>query len=517
MAVTPAIPRVLRRLQGLRALVIGDAMLDTYLRGATDRLCPEAPVPIVNVTSRADRPGGAANTAVNLRALGADVTLLGVIGADAEGIALRNALMTEGIAPNALTVSKRRRTLAKQRVFAGSQLLVRFDQGSTEPLDADADLAIVQKIPSLLREADAVVISDYGYGVVTPRVIAALADARRSAPRVLVVDAKDLPAYQAASPTAVKPNYREAARLLGLDRDAHAPKSRTPTAGHETRDPRGDERARAIEPHGRDLLARTGARIVAVTLDTEGAIFFERGREPFRTFAKPAEHARAAGAGDTFGAALSLALAAGADLPTAAEIASAAAAIVVAKDGTATASLAEVAARIEGVDKLAASAADLAPHLEAYRRKGARVVLTSGCFDILHRGHVTYLSAAKALGDVLIVGLNTDAGVRRLKGDCRPINPLPDRAAVLAGLSCVDRVVAFDEDTPEALVTAVRPHIFVKGGDYTRASLPEARAVEAAGGEVRILPFIDDRSTTSLIARIRAAPPHETAHQEPTA
>ena len=511
MAVTPAIPPLLRRLRGLRALVIGDAMLDTYLRGATDRLCPEAPVPVVNVTSREDRPGGAANTAVNLRALGADVTLLAAIGADPEGAALQSALVAEGISTDALTVSQTRRTLVKQRVFAGSQLLVRFDQGSAGPLAADAELAIVRRIQPLVREADAIVISDYGYGVVTPRVIEALADARRSAPRVLVVDAKDLPAYRAASPTAVKPNYREAARLLGLDRDARG----RALVGGDASDPRGDERARTIEPFGRDLLARTGARIVAVTLDREGAIFFERGREPFRTFARPAEHARAAGAGDTFGAALSLALSAGADLPTAAEIASAAAAIVVAKDGTATASLAEVAARIEGVDKIAASAADLAPHLEAYRRRGARVVLTSGCFDLLHRGHVTYLSAAKALGDVLLVGLNTDAGVRRLKGEARPINPFADRAAVLAGLSCVDRVVAFDEDTPEALVTAVRPHVFVKGGDYTRASLPEARAVEAAGGEVRILPFIDDRSTTSLIARIRASPTPEPPRATP--
>ena len=482
---TPTIPSILSRFRDLRALVVGDAMLDTYLTGATDRLCPEAPVPVVAITSRVDRPGGAANTAGNLRALGASVTLLAARGDDPEGRALESALTEADIPTNTLHVFKTRRTLTKQRVLAGNQLLVRFDQGTTTPLDPEAQLTIARALPPLARDADAIVISDYGYGVLSPTVIEALASTQRSSPRVLVVDAKDLPAYRSTSPTAVKPNFREAARLLG-DLD--------PT-----------ERARAIEARGRDLLARTGARVVAVTLDAEGAFFFERGRDPYRTYARPADGARSSGAGDTFGAALSLALAAGADLPSAAEIASAAAAIVVTKQGTSKASLHELKAHLQGQDKLAPSVADLTARLDDLRRSGARIVLTSGCFDILHRGHVTYLSAAKALGNALVVGLNTDASVRRLKGDPRPMNPLADRAAVLAALSCTDHLIAFDEDTPEALVRAVRPHLFVKGGDYTREALPEARAVESVGGEVRILPLVEDRSTTAIIARIRAA------------
>lgn len=493
MALSAGLPAVLARFRGLRALVIGDVMLDTYLRGTTDRLCPEAPVPVVAVTERSDLPGGAANTAVNLRALGADVTLLSATGDDDEALTLRRALEDVGISTTSLLASPGRRTLAKQRVLAGSQLLVRFDQGNTDALESAAEGALARRLTALAQESDAIVISDYGYGVLSPRVIEALATVQRRSPRVVVVDSKNLAAYRSVSPTAVKPNFREAARLLGdLDRG---------------------ERVRAVERRGRALLDLTGARIVAVTIDTEGAVFFERDKGPYRTYARPVDHARAAGAGDTLGAALALALAAGADLSSAAEIASAAAAVVVAKEGTATASLAEVGSYLAGGGKYAESAATLAPDLERWRRAGARIVLTSGCFDLLHRGHVTYLNAAKALGDVLIVGLNTDAGVRRAKGEARPINPLEDRALVLAGLSCVDRIVAFDEDTPEALASLIRPHVFVKGGDYTIAALPEARVVESHGGKVQILPYVEDRSTTSIIDRIRAAtaPPERAA------
>jgi D-beta-D-heptose 7-phosphate kinase / D-beta-D-heptose 1-phosphate adenosyltransferase len=245
--------------------------------------------------------------------------------------------------------------------------------------------------------------------------------------------------------------------------------------------------------------------LTAVTLDTEGALFFERGRAPYRTYARPADHARAAGAGDTFASALALALAAGGDVPTTAEIASAAAAVVVAKDGTATCSREELRAYVAGDEKLAPDLASLLGRLQADRRAGKRIVLTNGCFDILHRGHIGYLNAAKTLGDILIVGLNTDASVRRLKGPTRPINALEDRSAVLAGLSAVDHIVAFDEPTAVELCAAVRPHVFVKGGDYTRDRLPEAAVVQSQGGEVRLLPYLKDHSTSSIIARARLA------------
>jgi D-beta-D-heptose 7-phosphate kinase/D-beta-D-heptose 1-phosphate adenosyltransferase len=486
VALSAGIGPLLSRLAGLEALVIGDAMLDTYHCGTADRLCQEAPVPVVAVTERIDAPGGAANTAVNAHALGASVTLLAAIGDDGEGRALRRVLDGAGVSSAALLTLPGRRTLAKQRVLAGPQMIVRFDQGSTGRLEPAGEAEIARRLGALAARSDAIIVSDYGYGVLGQRVLEALAAAQRRSPRVVVIDSRTPGAFRAVAPTAVKPNFREASRLLG-----------ELVAG-------GEPRSRRIAQHGRALLQITGAQIVAVTLDTEGALFFERDREPYRTYARPADPTRAAGAGDTFGAALALALAAGADTPAAAEIASAAAAVVVSKHGTATCSLPELAASFAGGDKYAADPAALAEALARYRSADLRIVLTSGCFDILHRGHITCLNTAKALGDVLVVGLNTDASVRRRKGPERPINPLEDRAHVLASLSCVDHVVAFDEDTPERLVTAVRPHVFVKGGDYTAEALPEARAVEACGGTVRILPFVADRSTTSIIERARA-------------
>jgi D-beta-D-heptose 7-phosphate kinase / D-beta-D-heptose 1-phosphate adenosyltransferase len=302
-----------------------------------------------------------------------------------------------------------------------------------------------------------------------------------------VVDAKGLSTYRGAGVTASKPNYAEAVRLLGL------------------RGGRRDDRAAVLAGRGDRLLHLTGARIAAVSLDTDGALFFERDRPVYRTYARPAEHSRAAGAGDTFVAALALALAAGGETPAAAELASAAAAVVVAKDGTAACTGAELRAQIAGDAKIT-DLTTLGFHLERHRRDGRRVVLTNGCFDILHRGHVSYLSAAKAQGDVLVVAVNTDASVRRLKGPERPVNALEDRASVLAALSPVDYVVGFDEDTPVDVVRAVRPDIFVKGGDYTPDMLPEAPVVEALGGVVRILPYVEERSTTRLIERIRTRP-----------
>ncbi|MBX6312692.1 MAG: D-glycero-beta-D-manno-heptose 1-phosphate adenylyltransferase [Isosphaeraceae bacterium] len=472
----------------LDVLVLGDAILDSYLEGTPGRLCREAPVPIVDLTGRRDAPGGAANTAVNARALGARVRFLSLIGDDAEGEILQRVLRERGIDAEDLLVGPARRTLAKHRVVAASQLLVRFDQGTKGVIPEEFEEELIGRLSELFPLCDAVIISDYGYGVLSPRVIAALADLQAETPRILVADSKDLIAYRHVGLTAVKPNYGEALQLL----DAGEPQD-------------GRARAEAIAARGACILERTGARIAAVTLDTEGALIFERDRPPYRTYARPTPHSRAAGAGDTFLAAMALGLAAGGDTPSAAELASAAAAVVVSKDGTAACSAGELRTLIEAGGKVIHDRAALAVRLDDYRKQGRRVVFTNGCFDILHRGHITYLNSAKALGDVLVVGVNSDDGIRRLKGPLRPINALEDRIQVLAALSCVDHIIAFDEDTPCDLIRVVRPDVFVKGGDYTRERLPEAPLVEALGGVVQILPFVADRSTTGIIERIRAA------------
>lgn len=477
---------------GLRVLVVGEAMLDAYLHGRADRLSREAPVPVVALDHRVDSPGGAANTAVNLHALGARVELLSVVGADEEGVRLRTALREAGISDDHVFEAPDRRTLAKQRVVAGEQILLRFDTGTTSGLGIDLEDALIERLFGLGEEVDAVVVSDYAYGVVGDRVVAALLELGRRRRRsgrgepIVVVDARDPARHVRLRPTATKPNYAEAVRLLG-EQEVEAPEAR----------------ARQIVAGADRLLERTGARVVAVTLDRAGAVILERDGPPYRTYAKPRGDERACGAGDTFTAALALALAGGGTVPVAAELASAAAAVVVSKTGTATCSAAELEQAIGRTTKRLDSVDALRERIAFLRGQGQRLVFTNGCFDLLHRGHVTYLMRAKALGDTLIVAVNSDEGVRRLKGPSRPINGLDDRLGILEALSCVDHVVAFDEPTPANLIEVVRPDVYAKGGDYTPDTLPEAPLVEALGGTVRILPYVDDHSTTELIARVR--------------
>ncbi|MEZ5102045.1 MAG: D-glycero-beta-D-manno-heptose 1-phosphate adenylyltransferase [Thermoleophilia bacterium] len=477
---------LVERFPGRRVLVVGDAILDAYLEGGAIRLCQEAPVAAIGLQQRVDEPGGAANAAANAAALGARTLLLAAIGGDADGDALERVLDARDVGTSLLVRSPARATVAKQRVVSGTQILVRLDSGTTEPLAAPDERALLDRLADAWPAVDAVLVSDYAKGTLTARVVAALERLQRAAPRVVVVDARDPGRYRTVAPTAVKPNHVEA-----LDRLGAAPR----------RSARG--RALWVASNGPRILERTGARIAAVTLDADGAVVLERGRPPHRTYARPASDATAVGAGDTFAATLTLALAAGADAQGAAEVATAAAGVVVGRARTTPCTLDELRAALAGRSKRVDAPDRLAAHLAAHRARGERVVFTNGCFDLLHRGHVSYLASAKALGDVLVVGLNDDESVRRLKGPARPLNPLDDRAEVLAALSCVDYVVPFAEDTPAALIEIVRPDVFVKGGDYTRATLPEADLVEALGGAVHLIPTVPERSTTGLIDRIR--------------
>ena len=471
---------------GLRVLVIGDAMLDVYLHGTTNRLCREAPVPIVTTTHREEALGGAANTAANVRALGGQARLLAALGDDQEGRRLRALLNDRAIQIEDQVTVGDRATLTKSRIVVGSQMLLRFDQGDTTALPAAAEAELLERLDACYAWCDAVIISDYSYGVVSPALLHRLTDLRQASPRPLVADGKDLALYQDLQPTAIKPNYEELIRLLG------AP-------------PAGAHRIEAVASFGERVLEVTGASIAAVTLDREGALVFERGRPPHRTYAHPVSDSRAAGAGDTFVAALTLALAAGAETPAAAEIASAAANIVVTKDGTSICDAEELRDSMEGSHKLTDSLSKLALRVDLCRHQGKRIVFTNGCFDIIHSGHIAYLSAAKSLGDTLIVGVNSDASVSRLKGPDRPINCLEDRVQILAALSCVDYIVPFEQDSPVQLIEVIRPDVFVKGGDYTRETLPEAPLVESLGGVVELLPYVEEHSTTGIISKIRAA------------
>ena len=478
------------RFADLRILVVGEAMLDRYTEGRVARVCREAPVPIVALDGQTDVPGGAANTAMAVAALGAKAHFLSVIGCDAAGDAVSVALAEGGVILDALFRAPGRETLVKQRVTANGQLLMRLDSGSESNVDALSERRLLDALAAQWEAADAVIVSDYGYGICTPALVEAIAALQRRAPRILVADAKDLSRWRDVGLTAAKPNYAEAAALAEL----------SPVTGTVAR----------VEQiiAARDLIAaRIGAQIVTVTLDTAGAVIFDQNADPYRTFTTPHVDSHAAGAGDTFTAALATALAAGAPATVASDVASAAAMVCVSRSGTTTCTAADLHGQLVG--EVRADGFALGPQIAALRAAGKRIVFTNGCFDILHHGHIAYLNRAKAMGDVLIVGLNSDASVRALKGPSRPINQESDRAAVLAALSSVDLVLLFDEPTPARLIETIRPDLFVKGGDYIRATLPEAPLVEALGGEVKILPFLDHRSTTGIIERIRRAYPLE--------
>ena len=379
-----------------------------------------------------------------------------------------------------------RRTLSKQRILADDQMVVRCDVGSTHPVESPSAQRLRDGLRRAAAEADAVVVSDYAYGVVGRDVLDVLAELHGVTGPV-VVDARDITRYRRVRPTVAKPNYREAVRALGL-------------AELEP----GEGRLDQLSTRADDLLRIAGAEVVAVTLDGDGALVFERDRPSYRSFADRKRSIRTAGAGDTFTAAFSLALTAGLDTPAAADIASAAAGVVVEADGTGICSAAELRVRLASAHKVAADVDVLEQRIRAVRDRGGRIVFTNGCFDILHRGHITSLNEAKQLGDFLVVGLNSDDGVRRLKGDGRPINRLDDRAEVLAALSCVDAIAPFDEDSPVEIIRRIRPDVFAKGGDYTAETLPEASVVRELGGEVQLLQFVPERSTTGIIRRIQS-------------
>jgi len=326
MAMAADVNELIEGWRGARVLVLGEAMLDTYLRGSASRLSPEAPVPVVSVAHRDEAAGGAANTAANVAALGGKATLVTVVGLDAEGERLTVGLAERGVMIQAVLRQADRQTLHKQRLLAGSQMLVRFDEGSTHPIDSETERGIEDALRRLWGEQDAVVVSDYDYGVVSPATIATLGELQARDPKVLLVDSKRLTTFAALNPTAVKPNYQQAMELLG---------------GAQT----GDcaDRAESMARRANLILERTGARIAAVTLDHDGAVVLERGCSAHRTHTRTAAHPTTAGAGDTFVAAFALGLAAGGTTRDAADTAAAAAAIVVAKDGTSICTAEELA------------------------------------------------------------------------------------------------------------------------------------------------------------------------------
>ncbi|RZU99403.1 bifunctional D-glycero-beta-D-manno-heptose-7-phosphate kinase/D-glycero-beta-D-manno-heptose 1-phosphate adenylyltransferase HldE [Spiribacter vilamensis] len=471
-----------------RVLVVGDVMLDRYWHGPTSRISPEAPVPVLRVDGEDMRPGGAANVAMNLGALGAQVRVIGLIGDDDHGRLLESRLREGGVEPLLQRVDTHP-TICKLRVLSQRQQLMRLD--FERPFTATETNGLTDVFAQALAETDVVIISDYAKGTLSH--VEALIGKAREVPVPILVDPKGTDWHGYAGATLLTPNvgefkrYQEKQGASGVDRD------------QEVWDRHGLEE---VVPAALDELSLDG---MLVTRGEAGMSLLRRGAEPFHLPAHAREVFDVTGAGDTVIALLAASLAAGVDLRQATALANLAASLVVAKVGTASVTVPELEAATgqSPGDYQVTDPQSLVRLLEPLRQRGERIVMTNGCFDLLHAGHVHYLRQARSLGDRLIVAINDDESVRRLKGAGRPVMSLAQRMAVVAALGSVDWVIAFSEDTPAALIEAILPDVLVKGGDYQPQAIAGYDAVTAAGGEVKVLDFIEGESTSAIIDRIQ--------------
>jgi len=475
-------------LAGQTVLCIGDLMLDEFVYGEVSRISPEAPTPVIACKRSELMVGGAGNVARNLVALGTRCIFVGVVGDDATGLALSDTLNAEPLVEARLVVDGARQTTRKVRFVSEhfSTHLLRADWELAAPVDAASEEAIVAHALAALPHAGAVVLSDYAKGALTPRVIRAVIQAAGDAGKSVIVDPKgrDYSIYHGA--TMITPNRQELADAT----------HRTATTDDE------------IAAAAAGLRKALSAQAVLVTRSEAGMTLVHDGAS-VHVPAYPVRVRDVSGAGDTVVAIIAAMLALRADFESAMRAANAGAAVVVGKRGTATVSVAELRASILPASTLAPEEkivfdwAMLDEHLGAWKSQGLRVGFTNGCFDLLHPGHVRLLAAARAACDRLVLGLNSDSSVRRLKGEGRPVQPVGARAEVLAALEAVDLVVVFEEDTPLKLIERVKPTVLVKGGDYTRETVVGHEIVEALGGEIILIDLVPGHSTTAMVERSR--------------
>jgi D-beta-D-heptose 7-phosphate kinase / D-beta-D-heptose 1-phosphate adenosyltransferase len=469
-------------------LCVGDLMLDDFVYGEVTRISPEAPTPVLAVRYSEIQIGGAGNVARNVAALGAQCILISLIGNDDAGLTLTNALgKFNGVIVPDLVIDKARQTTRKVRFVSEhhSSHLMRADWETTAPTGAESEASVIAYAETAMPQVGAVILSDYAKGTLTPRVIRAVIDAARRHGKPVVVDPKghDYSVYRGA--TLITPNRQE------LGAAVHRP------VATET------EIAKAAA----ELASLVESDAVLVTRSEEGMTLHLNDHAPIHIPAYPVKVRDVSGAGDTVAAVMAVLLAMQAPFESAMRAANAAAAVVVGKRGTATVTLAELrhsilpAASLAPEDKIVFDWSVLDERLKEWRRAGLRIGFTNGCFDLLHRGHIKLLAEARATCDRLVVGLNSDASTKRLKGNGRPINPAEGRAEVLAALEAVDLVVVFEEDTPLELLKRVRPAVLVKGADYKRDEVVGGDVVEAAGGTVVLIDLVPGHSTTSMVRR----------------
>ncbi len=469
-----------------RVLLVGDMILDRYQYGAADRVSPEGPILVLRADRDELRLGGCGNVAANLAALGAQVTCVAVVGDDEAALSVRTLMRAAGIGSDGLVVDATRPTIRKTRVVSQNQQLLRIDEERTDALSETVEQAVLAQVAAA-GDVDIVVVSDYGKGVLTSAVLSRLCrpgEARAAdAPRVLVdPKGRDYARYRGAS--LLTPNRLEAETATGVELNT-------------------------------DDGVRRAAQILCETADLEAAIITLGARGMYcrladgsREWSMPARaHAvyDVTGAGDTVISSLAFALGQGAELETAMELANVAAGITVQRFGVAAVTPADVEATFQrrgATGRKVVGRDELLVRLAAERAEGRRIVFTNGCFDVLHVGHLDFLQAAAGEGDVLVVGINDDASVRRLKGETRPVNTVADRAALLAGFACVDYVASFTEDTPLDLIEAVTPDVLLKGADWAEKGVVGREWVEQHGGKVVLVPLREGHSTTATLQRM---------------
>lgn len=470
-------PLTVPRFDNAAVLVFGDVMLDRYWQGSTSRISPEAPVPVIKVENIEDRAGGAGNVALNIAALGAPVALFGLTGHDEAGMALATRLRSADVDCH-FHIANDHPTITKLRVVSRNQQLLRMD--FERPFAASAAAELVRRAEPAVSACKVLILSDYAKGaLVDPQ---PLIQAARAAGVPVLVDPKgsDFQRYRHA--TLLTPNLSEFETIVGRCADE-----------------------RELVSKGQALMQQLALGALLITRGEHGMTLLQPGQPEFHLPAQAREVFDVTGAGDTVISVLAAALAAGESLPDAVSLANIAAGIVVGKLGTAAVSAIELrraVQREQGRVRGAMNLEQLRAAVEDARLNGEKIVFTNGCFDILHAGHVGYLQQARALGDRLIVAINDDASVTRLKGSGRPINSVDRRMAVLAGLEAVDWVISFDGDTPESLLHELKPDVLVKGGDYLKAQVVGWEIVEGYGGEVKVLSFFDDLSTTGIVNKI---------------
>jgi len=480
----PEVESFLSRLGSVRALVIGDLMLDEYVWGKTERISPEAPVQVVDVAREDLRLGGAGNVINNLVTLGCQVHVASVLGDDDDGRRLRRMLMEKGVVADGVLLAPGRTTSRKTRILASNQQMLRIDRESREPISPDQEGQLAAYVAMTAGDCQVILISDYLKGVLTEGLLQRIIALGREKGVPVVVDpkGKDYRKYRGA--TLLTPNRKEAQTASGI------------TIMDET----------SLNMAGRKLRESLGLEALVLTRSEEGMSLFFRDGQGMHLPTEAREVYDVSGAGDTVLAVLGVGLGGGLALEEAARLSNVAAGIVVGKVGTSTVTpeeILEVVGRQHQDTDLKIKQRDaLKLLLDDRRGRGKTIVFTNGCFDLLHVGHVKYLQKARQLGDLLVLGLNSDASIRRLKGPKRPLIGQEERAHILAALDCIDYVVIFNEDTPLELITALRPHILVKGGDYTPEGVVGKEIVESYGGRVELIQFVDGRSTSNIIDKI---------------